>query len=80
MSKNMLGMNWYTVEENDAYKEITDRFFIVATKHKVLADIRYFIAKPVQRWNHWWWQDINDQSMQLAQEDDRYTIFTPLSF
>lgn len=33
----------------------------------------------IARWD-WWWQDINDQNMQLVHEDDRYFIFSPLSF
>lgn len=73
-------MNWYKVEENDAYKRITGKLFLVATKHRVLGGTRYFVAKPVYRWRDWWWQDINDQNMQLVHEDDRYFIFSPLSF
>ena len=73
-------MNWYKVEENDAYKRITGKLFLVATKHRVLGGTRYFVAKPVYRWSDWWWQDINDQNMQLVHEDDRYFIFSPLSF
>ena len=73
-------MNWYTVGENDAYKRITGKLFLVATKHRVLGGTRYFVAKPVYRWRDWWWQDINDQNMQLVHEDDRYFIFSPLSF
>ena len=73
-------MNWYKVEENDAYRRITGKLFLVATKHRVLGGTRYFVAKPVYRWRDWWWQDINDQNMQLVQEDDRYFIFSPLSF
>lgn len=73
-------MNWYKVEENDAYKRLTGKLFLVATKHRVLGGIRYFVAKPVYRWKDWWWQDINDQNMQLIHEDDRYFIFSPLSF
>ena len=73
-------MNWDKVEENDSYKRITGRLFLVATKHRVLGGTRYFVAKPVYRWRDWWWQDINDQNMQLVHEDDRYFIFSPLSF
>ena len=73
-------MNWYKVEENDAYKRLTGKLFLVATKHRVLGGTRYFVAKPVYRWKDWWWQDINDQNMQLIHEDDRYFIFSPLSF
>ena len=73
-------MNWYKVGENDAYKRITGKLFLVATKHRVLGGTRYFVAKPVYRWRDWWWQDINDQNMQLVHEDDRYFIFSPLSF
>lgn len=73
-------MNWYKVEENDAYKRITGKLFLVATKHRVLGVTRYFVAKPVYRWRDWWWQDINDQNMQFVHEDDRYFIFSPLSF
>lgn len=73
-------MNWYKVEENDAYKRLTGKLFLVATKHRVLGGTRYFVAKPVYRWRDWWWQDINDQNMQLVHEDDRYFIFSPLSF
>lgn len=74
-------MDWHKVEENDAYKHLTDKFFVVATKHKVLGGIRYFVAKPIYRWADWWWQDINAyQSMQLVHEDDRYCIFSPISF
>ena len=73
-------MNWYEVGENDAYKRITGKLFLVATKHRVLGGTRYFVAKPVYRWKDWWWQDINDQNMQLVHEDDRYFIFSPLSF
>ena len=73
-------MNWYKVEENDAYKRLTGKLFLVATKHRVLGGTRYFVAKPVYRWKDWWWQDINDQNMQLVHEDDRYFIFSPLSF
>ena len=73
-------MNWYKVEENDAYKRLTGKLFLVATKHRVLGGTRYFVAKPVYRWRDWWWQDINDQNMQLIHEDDRYFIFSPLSF
>lgn len=40
-------MDWYKVEENDSYKKITDKLFLVATKHRVLGDTRYFVAKPV---------------------------------
>ena len=73
-------MNWYKVEENDAYKRLTGKLFLVATKHRVLGGTRYFVAKPVYRWMDWWWQDINDQNMQLVHEDDRYFLFSPLSF
>lgn len=73
-------MNWYKVGENDAYKRITGKLFLVATKHRVLGGTRYFVAKPVYRWKDWWWQDINDQNMQFVHEDDRYFIFSPLSF
>lgn len=73
-------MNWYKVGENDAYKRTTGKLFLVATKHRVLGGTRYFVAKPVYRWKDWWWQDINDQNMQLVHEDDRYFIFSPLSF
>ena len=73
-------MNWYKVEENDSYKRITGKLFLVATKHRVLGGTRYFVAKPIYRWRDWWWQDINDQNMQLVHEDDRYFIFSPLSF
>ena len=73
-------MNWYKVEENDSYKRITGKLFLVATKHRVLGGTRYFVAKPAYRWRDWWWQDINDQNMQLVHEDDRYFIFSPLSF
>ena len=73
-------MNWYKVEENDAYKRLTGKLFLVATKHRVLGGTRYFVAKPVYRWRDWWWQDINDQNMFSVYEDDRYSIFSPLSF
>lgn len=73
-------MDWYKVEENDSYKKITGKLFLVATKHRVLGGTRYFVAKPIYRWRDWWWQDINDQNMQLVHEDDRYFIFSPLSF
>lgn len=73
-------MTWYKVEENDAYKKITGKLFLVATKHRVLGGIRYFVAKPVYRWRNWWWQDINDQNMQLVYADDRYSFFSPLTF
>lgn len=73
-------MNWYKVGENDAYKRITGKLFLVATKHRVLGGTRYFVAKPVYRWRDWWWQDINDQNMFSVYEDDRYSIFSPLSF
>ena len=73
-------MDWYKVEENDSYKRITGKLFLVATKHRVLGGTRYFVAKPIYRWKDWWWQDINDQNMQLVHEDDRYFIFSPLSF
>lgn len=73
-------MNWYKVEENDAYKRITGKLFIVATKHRVLGGINYFIAKPVFRWEDWWWQDINDNTFMYVREDDLYAIFSPLSF
>ena len=71
-------MNWYKVEENDAYKRLTGKLFLVATKHRVLGGTRYFVAKPVYRWRDWWWQDINDQNMFSVYEDDRYSIFSPL--
>lgn len=73
-------MDWYKVEENDAYKRITGKFFLVATKHKVLGGTRYLVAKPVYRWQNWWWQDISDQNIQPVHEDDGYFIFSPLSF
>lgn len=73
-------MNWYKVEENDAYKRLTGKLFLVATKHRVLGGTRYFVAKPVYRWGDWWWQDINDQNMFSVYDDDRYSIFSPLSF
>ena len=73
-------MNWYKVEENDAYKRLTGKLFLVATKHRVLGGTRYFVAKPVYRWREWWWQDINDQNMFSVYNDDRYSIFSPLSF
>lgn len=73
-------MNWYNVKESDAYKQLTGKFFLVATKHRVLRGIRYFVAKPVFRWKDWWWQDINDNTMLLIHEDDRYCIFLPLNF
>lgn len=73
-------MNWYKVGENDAYKRITGKLFLVATKHRVLGGTRYFVAKPVYRWRDWWWQDINDQNMFSVYDDDRYSIFSPLSF
>ena len=73
-------MKWYKVEENDAYKRITGKLFLVATKHRVLGGTRYFVAKPVYRWREWWWQDINDQNMFSVYDDDRYSIFSPLSF
>ena len=73
-------MDWYKVEENDAYKRITGKLFLVATKHRVLGGTRYFVAKPVYRWREWWWQDINDQNMFSVYDDDRYSIFSPLSF
>ena len=73
-------MNWYKVEENDEYKRLTGKLFLVATKHRVLGGTRYFVAKPVYRWRDWWWQDINDQNMFSVYEDDRYSIFSPLSF
>ena len=53
-------MNWYKVEENDAYKRLTGNLFLVATKYRVLGGTRYFVAKPVYRWMDWWWQYIND--------------------
>ena len=41
-------MTWYKVEENDSYKRFTDKFFVVATKHKVLlGDTKYFVARPI---------------------------------
>ena len=43
-------MDWYKVEENDAYKRITGKLFLVATKHRVLGGTRYFVAKPIYRW------------------------------
>ena len=73
-------MDWYKVEENDAYKRLTGKLFLVATKHRVLGGTRYFVAKPVYRWREWWWQDINDQNMFSVYNDDRYSIFSPLSF
>ena len=73
-------MDWYKVEENDAYKRLTGKLFLVATKHRVLGGTRYFVAKPVYRWKDWWWQDINDQNMFSVYDDDRYSIFSPLSF
>lgn len=73
-------MDWYKVEENDSYKRITGKLFLVATKHRVLGGTRYFVAKPVYRWRNWWWQDINDQNMFSVYEDDRYSIFSPLIF
>ena len=73
-------MNWYKVEENDFYKRITGKLFLVATKHRVSGGTRYFVAKPVYRWRDWWWQDINDQNMFSVYEDDRYSIFSPLNF
>lgn len=74
-------MVWYKVEENDAYKRITGKFFIVATKHRVVTgNIRYFVAIPFFRWRDWWWQDVNDNTVRLIHEDDRYSIFSPLSF
>ena len=73
-------MDWYKVEENDSYKRITGKLFLVATKHRVLGGTRYFVAKPVYRWRDWWWQDINDQNMFSVHEDDRYSLFSPLSF
>ena len=73
-------MNWYKVEENDAYKRLTGKLFLVATKHRVLGGTRYFVAKPVYRWRDWWWQDINDQNMFSVYDDDQYSIFSPLSF
>ena len=73
-------MNWYKVEENDSYKRLTGKLFLVATKYRVLGGTRYFVAKPIYRWKDWWWQDINDQNMFSVHEDDRYSIFSPLSF
>ena len=73
-------MNWYKVEENDAYRRITGKLFLVATKHRVLGGTRYFVAKPVYRWKDWWWQDINEQNMFSVYDDERYSIFSPLSF
>ena len=73
-------MDWYKVEENDSYRRITGKLFLVATKHRVLGGTRYFVAKPVYRWKDWWWQDINDQNMFSVHDDDRYSIFSPLSF
>lgn len=73
-------MNWYQVEENDSYKRITGKLFLVATKHRVLGGTKYFVAKPVYRWKDWWWQDINNQNMQLVHADDRYSFFSPLTF
>ena len=73
-------MDWYKVEENDSYKKITGKLFLVATKHRVLGGTRYFVAKPVYRWREWWWQDINDQNMFSVHDDDRYSLFSPLSF
>ena len=73
-------MNWYKVEENDAYKRLTGKLFLVATNHRVLGGTRYFVAKPVYRWRDWWWQDINDQNIFSVYDDDRYSIFSPLSF
>ena len=73
-------MDWYKVEENDSYKRLTGKLFLVATKHRVLGGTRYFVAKPVYRWKDWWWQDINDQNMFSVYDDDRYSIFSPLNF
>ena len=73
-------MDWYKVEENDSYRRITGKLFLVATKHRVLGGTRYFVAKPVYRWRDWWWQDINDQNMFSVYDDDQYSIFSPLSF
>lgn len=73
-------MHWYKVEENDAYKRINGKLFVVATKHRVLGGTRYYIAKPVYRWRDWWWHDINDNVLTYVDADDRYSIFTPLSF
>lgn len=72
-------MNWYKVGENDAYKRMTDKLFIVA-KHRVSGGIKYYVARPVFRWKDWWWQDINDNTFLHMYEDDRYFIFSPLSF
>lgn len=76
-------MTWYKVKENDAYKRITGKFFIVATKHRVAGNIRYFVATPFFRWREWWWQDVNDNTdntVRLIHEDDRYSIISPLNF
>lgn len=56
-----VNMDWYKVEENDSYKRITGKLFIVA-KHRVSGGTKYFIAKPFFRWKDWWWQDINDNT------------------
>lgn len=74
-------MIWCKVEENNSYKFLTNKFFVVATKHKVLlGDTKYFVAKPIFRWRDWWWQDVNDNTLFLIHEDDRYSIFSPLNF
>lgn len=73
-------MVWYKVEEIDSYKRLTGKFFIVATKHKVLEGIKYFVARPIFRWRDWWWQDVNDGTLFLISKDDRYSIFSPLNF
>lgn len=73
-------MIWYNVKETDSYKRLASNFFIVATKHRVLGSIKYFVAKPIFRWRDWWWQDINDNTLFLIHEDDRYSIFSPLNF
>ena len=74
-------MTWYKVEENDSYKRFTDKFFVVATKHKVLlGDTKYFVARPIFKWRDWWWQNVNDNIYSLIHEDDRYFIFSPLNF
>lgn len=72
-------MDWYKVGENNSYKRITGKLFIVA-KYRVSGGPKYFIAKPVFRWKDWFWQDINDNSFTYVYKDDIYSIFSPLSF
>lgn len=79
-AEGFLIMTWYKVEETDSYKRLTGKLFIIATKHKVLGGIKYFVVKPIFRWRDWWWQDINDGTLLLIHKDDMYSIFSPLNF